>query len=240
MGKISKEEKKRYQIVSRILGVLMRIANVCCWIGTGCVLLVAIAASIIAPSVKIDAENKEISLFGNTASYTIDGQEFDYGDEDGRITIKDNTVTITDKDAEVISVKLSEDSLKELEAFVEKDAPKILAVLPFVLVMTVVLLGVYALALGHGASVLKNIAKEDTPFIKDNIERIEKTFKYLLVGFILTFAINFTTAVASGFRTNIGGETVTITSVLGVYVLVYIFKAGYQLSDVKVEKEDKK
>ena len=233
MGKISKEEKKRYQIVSRILGILMRIANVCCWVGVGGVVAAAIAMSIIAPNVQIDASSKEISLFGKSASYTINGQDFDYGDEDGRITIKDNVVTITSNDAEFVSVKLSEDSLKELEKVVENDVPRILAVTPFVLMMTAVLLGAYALALGHGANVFKNIANEDTPFVKDNVERVEKTFKYLIIGFILTFAINLTMAIATGFKTNIGGETISITSVLGFYVLVYIFKAGYQLSDGK-------
>ncbi len=240
MAKISKEEKKRYQVVSRILGVLMRIANVCCWIGVGGVVIGAVATSIIAPNIKIDSTNKEISLFDKTASYTINGQDFEYGDEDGRITIKDNVVTIADSNTEFVSMKLSDESINEIEKFIENDMPRILAVIPFVLMMTAVLLGAYALALGHGANVFKNIAKEDTPFVKDNVERVEKTFKYLIIGFILTFAINLTMAIATGFRTNIGGETISITSVLGFYVLVYIFKAGYQLSDNKTEKTEKK
>ena len=38
MGEMLKEEhKKNYKVVSRILGILMRIANVCCWIGVGLV-----------------------------------------------------------------------------------------------------------------------------------------------------------------------------------------------------------
>ena len=236
MAKISKEEKKRYQIVSRILGILMRIANVCCWIGVGGVVIGAIITSIIVPNIKIDSTNKEISLFDKTASYTINGQDFEYGDEDGRITIKDNVVTIANSNTEFVSVKLSDESLKELENVIENDVPKILAVTPFVLMMTAVLLGAYALALGHGASVFKNIAEKDTPFIKDNIERTERSFKYLIVGLILTFAINLTMAIATGFKTNVGSETVSITSILGMYVLIYIFKAGYQLSDKKDEK----
>lgn len=241
MGKISKEEKKRYQVVSRILGVLMRIANVCCWIGVGGVVIGAIAVSIIAPNIKINADTKEISLFDKTASYTIDGQDFEYGDEEGRITIKNNTISVFDgSENEIINVKLTDETIKDIEKVIENDVPRILAVTPFVLMMTAVLLGAYALALGHGASVFKNIAKEDTPFIKDNIERAEKSFRYLIVGFILTFAIDLTMAVASGFKSNVGAETVSITSILGLYVLIYIFKAGYQLSDGKAEKAEKK
>jgi len=231
MSKISKEEKKRYQVVSRILGVLMRIANVCCWVGVGCTVIAAIAASIIAPNINIDSTNKEITLFDKTSSYTIKDKDFDYGDEEGRVAIKDNVVTISSKDSDVLSVKLSDNSITEIEKFIENDVPNLLKVLPFVLMLTAVLLGAYALALGHGASVFKNIAKEDTPFTKDNIERTEKSFKYMIAALILTFVIDIIMVAASGFKANIGFETTSITGILAIYVTIYIFKAGYQLED---------
>lgn len=233
MSKLSKEEKKRYQIVSRILGIFMRIANVCCWIGVGGVVVAALLASVLVPNIKIDSANKEISLFDKTSSYTIKGQEFELGGEDGGVTIKDNVVTISGKDSDVVSVKLSDNSLNEIEKVIENDVPRILNVLPFVLVLTAVLLGVYALALGHGASVFRNIAKEETPFIKENIERTEKSFRYMFAAFILTFVIDLIMAVATGFKSNIGMETASITGLLTIYVSIYILKAGYQLGDKK-------
>ena len=234
MAKISKEEKKRYKIVARILGILVRIANICTWIGVGAVVAATVAVSIIAPNVKIDSTNKEISLFGNTATYALGDQAFEYTNDEGDyVSLQDGILTMSNKEIEFISIKVSEDGFTGLEKFVEEDAPRILAFLPFVLAMVAVCLGCYALALGHGASVLKNIAKEDTPFVKNNIERVEKAFKYLIAGFILIFVADLTVAIVSGFRTNVGAETTSITGILGTYVLIYIFKAGYQLEDGK-------
>ena len=86
--------------------------------------MIAAFASIIAPNIKIDSTNKEITFFDKTSSYTIKDKDFDYGDEEGRVTIKDNVVTISSKDSDVLSVKLSDNSITEIEKFIENDVPK--------------------------------------------------------------------------------------------------------------------
>ncbi|MBP5675256.1 hypothetical protein J6W91_02910 [Candidatus Saccharibacteria bacterium] len=240
MGKLTKEERKNYQIVSRILGVLLRIGSVFCWIGVVGVVIAAIASAVVAPNVKVDKDSKEITLFDKTSSYTIKDKSLEFGDdENGRVIIKDNTISVVDKGSDVLSVKISDKSLEEIEKFIENDMMKLLAVLPFVLVLVAVLVALYAITLGHGARILKNIANDETPFAKDNIDRTEKAFKYMLAGIVLAFAVDMILTFASGLKASFNLEMTSITTVLGLYVLVYIFKAGYHLSDGKAEKAEK-
>ena len=239
MSKLSKDEKRRYQIVSRIMGILMRIGNVCCWIGVVGVIMSAIAAAVIAPNIKIDSTNKEITLFDKTSSYTIKDRDFEFGDDESRVTVKNNTVTVSENGKEVVSVKLSDGSLNEIEKFIETDAPKILAVLPYVLFLTAIFVALMALTLGHGARVFKNIAKQDTPFTEENIERTEKSFKYMLASLVLAFVINFIMSLTTNFASTSSALGTSISGVLMLYVAIYILKAGYENVDKKAEKKEK-
>lgn len=236
--KLKSDEAKNYKIVSRILGIIVRIGNVCCWIGVVGVAFAAIATAIIAPNVKIDSVKKEITLFNQTSSYTIKDKDLEIvGDENDKVIIKDNTVSVINDDAEVLSIKLSNESLTQIEEFVEDDAMKILAVLPYTLAFAAVALSLIALALGHVAKVLKNVAVKKTPFEKDNATRLEKAAKYLLISFCITLACNLVMSIVSGGKAiNVNGGS--ISAILGLYVLVYVFKYGVSVEDKKEEKKD--
>jgi hypothetical protein len=93
--KLKTEDAKKYQIVSRILGILMRIGNVCCWIGAVAVACTAIACSIIVPNIKIDRDAKEISAFDKSYSYDFREKEIEIGEGDEKIVIKDNEINIS-------------------------------------------------------------------------------------------------------------------------------------------------
>ena len=112
---------------------------------------------------------------------------------------------------------------------------KVIAALPFVLTMAVVAIIFVALALGHCASVLKNIATKDTPFIEDNVERTEKAAKYLLISFAITLVANLTMSLITNFS-NSSFNFSSITTILGLYVAVYVFKSGIALGTKKAEK----
>ncbi len=236
--KLKSDEAKNYKIVSRILGIIVRIGNVGCWIGVVGVAFAAIAAAIIAPNVKIDSVKKEITLFNQTPSYTIKDKDLEIvGDENDKVIIKDNTVSIINDDAEVLSIKLSNESLTQFEEFVEDDAMKTLAVLPYTLAFAAVALSLIALALGHVAKVLKNVAVKKTPFEKDNATRLEKAAKYLLISFCIMLACNLVMSIVSGGKAiNINGGSISV--ILGLYVLVYVFKYGASVEDKKEEKKD--
>ncbi|MBP5512257.1 hypothetical protein J6X90_02635, partial [Candidatus Saccharibacteria bacterium] len=160
--KLKSEDAKNYKIVSRVLGVLMRISSICCWVGVVCVAIVAIATAIVAPNIKVDSANKEITLFNQTSSYTIKDKDLEIvsDDEKARIVIKDNTISAVENGTEVFSIKISNESLTQMEEFIEEDAVRILAVLPYTLALAAVSLSLVALALGHVAKVLKTIANK--------------------------------------------------------------------------------
>ena len=240
MSKISKEEKKKYQIVSKILWVLTRIGNICCWIGVGAVALATLATAIIAPNFKVNADTKEVTLFDNTASYTIRDKDVVFGEEDkDYVTIKDNVLTVKNEGTEVISMKISNETIDEVEKFIEEKAPNVAVALPFALAGVTALLIYTALILGHGAVIFKNIATKKTPFVKDNITRSEKAFKYMIFTLILAFVVDLIMTLASGLNASMSFEVTSISGILGTYVMIYIFKAGYQLEEAKEKAEDK-
>ena len=240
MSKLKTEEKRKYQIVSRILGVLTRIGSVFCWIGAIAVLVGVAVTATLAANVKIDREKKEISVFDQAVNYEIRNKDFEFSDKDLKIVVKDNIITATKKDNEIASVKISNMSIDNIESFIENDLARIIAVLPYILTMVAVLLGLYAMSLGHGASVFKNIAKEETPFIKDNIVRTEKAFKYLVISLILSFIINLACTLTTKIESNnITFSVTSISGILSTFVLIYIFKSGYKGDDKKAEKEEK-
>ena len=236
--KLKTEDAKKYQIVSRILGILMRIGNVCCWIGAVAVACTAIACSVIVPNIKIDRDAKEISAFDKSYSYDFREKEIEIGEGDEKIVIKDNEIKLGENGS-VFSVKFSDDSIKEIEKFIENDAMRILAALPYVLVLATASIVFTALALGHGASVLKNIATKKTPFIDENVTRLEKLAKYLIISYVITFACNFAmTLIADGKSVNLSASG-SISVILGVYVAIYVLKSGIA-NETKKEKIEKK
>lgn len=236
MKKITKEEKKRYQTASKVLGILMRIANVGCWIGVGGVIAGAIVMAVVAPNVKIDAGNKKIAVFDKTVSYDFKSEDFEYGDDDNHVKFKGSSVVVSDGDKELLSFNLSEDNLKAIEKYIENDLSKDFMVTPIILALVAVLVGVYAVIFGHAANLLKNIAKTDTPFSEENVMHVETAFKFTVIGIILSFAINLLVIATIGFGSNVGVEMSSISVALALYVLSYIFKAGNQLNSEAAKK----
>lgn len=232
--KLKEEDAKKYKIVARILGIFTRIGSVFCWIGMVAVVAVTILMAVIAPNLKIDRSAKEIELFGNKGSYTIRDKEYNYSENDEIFAIKDNEIKFS-KGETAISVKLSESDIEKIEGFVENDAMKVVAALPFVLAMAAVAIAFTALALGHCASVLKNIATKETPFIEENVTRSEKAAKYLLISFAITLVADLTMSLITNYsRTSFTASS--ITTILGLYVAVYVFKSGIALGVKKTEK----
>lgn len=232
--KLKEEDAKKYKVISRILGIFMRIANVCCWIGVGALALTTIATAIIAPNVKIDREAKEISLFDKNVNYDFKDKEIELGEGKEKVVIRNNEI-IVGEDGSVVSVKLSDNSIEEIERFIENDAMRFIAAFPYVIALATVAVVFSALALGHGASVFKNIAIKDTPFIKENVERCEKAAKYLIISVVITFIANFAMSLMTG-ASSTNFATGSITGILGIYVVIYVLKSGLALGTKKSDK----
>ena len=239
MSKLSQEDKKKYQTVSRVVGIIMRIGNIGCWIGVVGLIIGTIALAVIAPNIKVDKDAKEISLFDKTSSYTIKDKDLVIGDGKDEIIIKDNEIRLNGDDGAAVSVKLTDGNIEEIEKFIENDLVKIIAVIPYIMALGAVALVFAALALGHGAHVFKNIGKEETPFTEENVERSEKSVKYLLIILVISCLIDMIMAVvitngkASGSLTGS-----SVGSILTLYVAIYVLKSGLE-AKTPAKKEDK-
>lgn len=237
MSEITKEEKKRYQVVSRIISVVLRVANVLCWIGAGALVVCTVCMAAIAPNISINKDKKEISFFDDTTSYTIKDKEFEVGDKGERVTLKDNRLSIYNNDSEVFALTITEDAIAELDKLVEEELPKIINALPISMLFVSIVTVATALILGHGSRVFKNIATKKTPFIKDNITRISKAFKYSIASAVAATLANLVFAIIVGTTHNYIIEISAIVEVLILYVAIYIFRAGYQIEGIKQDEE---
>ena len=213
MGKLKTEDKKRYQLVSRITGIIFRIGNICAWIGVvGCLMGAGVVA-MIAPNIEVNSETKTIKIFDEEQSYKIEN----------------NTVEL----GEGATITLGNEAIDFINKFLEEDLGKILNIATVSLFVLTILIALIALELGHGARIFKNIAEEDTPFTEENTERIDKVFKLMLAGVILAFALDMFVMIVSGGSFNFGIEGTSITGLLCIYILSYVFKSGLENQPVK-------
>lgn len=229
--KLKEEDAKKYKIVSRILGILMRIANVCCWIGVVALAFTTIAVAVIAPNIKIDRDVKEITLFDQKINYDFKDKEITVGEGDSKVVIKNNEITVGENNS-VVNIKLSDSDIAQIEKIIENDAMKIIAVLPYVLVLATISVAFSALALGHGAKVFKNIATEGSPFTTENIERSEKAVKYLIIVLAISLISGLIMSIVSGLNYS-SVASGSITTILALYVVIYILKSGISLDNKK-------
>jgi hypothetical protein len=239
MSEITKEEKQRYQVVSKIVSVVLRVGNVLCWIGAGALVLVTLLAAVLAPNVSVDKDKKEISFFDEKSSYTIKDKEFEAGDDNGRIIFKDNRLAIYNKDeTEILSFNITDGTIEEFNKLVEEELPKFISALPFTLFFATIVVIFTAMILGHGSRIFKNIATKKTPFVKDNITRADKAFKYSIVSAVAATIANIVFTVMVGATTNYIISVSAIVEILVLYVVIYIFRAGYQMEGIKKDEEE--
>lgn len=237
MGEMLKEEhKKNYKVVSRIVGILMRIANVCCWIGVVALFSMSAAFAVISPNLKVNSDKKEITFFDKTINYDLKNQDFESSEGDSKIIIRDQTIEFS-QDGSVFTAKLSESDIEKIEKFLESDLTKVFAVLPYVFAIAAISLIFTALMLGHGARVFKNIAKEKTPFTEENITRAEKAAKYLIISWVILIVANIIMGIAMGGTGTQIFQTGSIVSIFIVYVAVYVLKYGYDIESKKASKK---
>lgn len=227
----------KYQKVSRIIGILMRIANVFCWIGVVGMAIGTVATAIIAPNVKIDSDAKEIKIFDKTSSYTLNGKDLEVGEGDEKVIIRNNEIKVGGENGSVVSVKLTDGDVEKLEEFVEKDLSGIIAAAPYALALATVATVFATLALGHGARVFKNIATEESPFTEENVERSEKSFKYLFIAVVIEFFVGMIVSAVTKGNTTVAIGT-SIGTLLTLYVSIYILKSGLENKPSKKKSKE--
>lgn len=214
--KLTDKDKKDYKLTSKIIGILARIGNVFCWISAVLLLVCAGIVGVIAPNFSVNEKEKTITIFDQKKSYKIEKNEFSFGDGEDKFTIS-----------------LSDKTISEIEHFIEKDASRIITAAPFLLLGLAASIVILAFVLSNVAHIFKNIAKEDTPFTEENINRTEKIEKMLIAILLISTAIDIAFNIITKGRININSGITSIFTVLVVYVAAYILKSGYALENKK-------
>ena len=213
MSELTEEKIKKYKSVSRVAGIMSRVGSVFAWIGmVGCI-IGAVALTVITPNLKVNSEDKTISFFDMAKSYKIENNTVELGDD--------------------IKINLGDKEIDLINDFLEKDLNKYMIMATISLYVFAVLAALGALEAGHGASIFKNIADKETPFIEDNIERTHKIVKLMIAGIIISFVLNEYISIVTGNSFNVSSIFSSMITVFGAYTLEYVFKSG-------LEKQEKK
>ena len=204
------KEKKYYKIITKILYVLSRILRV----------VVAIAAiSMVVVTILFFINFNELTV--NDDRFTIFDEEFIY-ENDG------STVWITSVETNQSFYMTTENNM-----FAVSNANNLLlsGKLLFIYGIIILLFG-YAM-IYHISNLLKNLSKENTPFVKDNVICIKKLISTYVVANIISVIYLFTTSIVLDSSM----EFVTVLDILTytaiMLVVYYIFKYGYNLENKK-------
>ena len=217
--KSADQDSGRAKLSSRILGIFARIANVFMWISAVVMALSAVACAVILPHIQIDPTAKTVRIWESEPfSYEIVEDEFSIGD--------------STYGGQSLNIHLSEYDKKTIYDLIEKGAMPFLWGIVAMLAGGTILVALFAIVLGHAAKILKNVADSATPFTKTNIEYLAKIFKVLCAILIVDLIFNFCFMLIFGLTT-LSVNLVSLGSILGVYVLLYVFRQGYALEQGK-------
>ena len=207
--------QKFYQVLAGIVSVLFKIARVCVWVGVSMVILVTGIVSVMAANIRIDADKEEVSLFGVTKNYT---------------EIKDEKIEFDD-DWEVNLPFLKD---KDLKTFFEKDLKWTLWWSVIIMALGIVVLAFVIEFLSQGAKLFGNIAKKDSPFIKENVSLSGNLLKWyiaiLIAGYIVTGI-----AMTAFPKAEIHYPYASLSTLFIMCLGIYLFRYGYNLEAGKKE-----
>ena len=222
---VNDKKLKSLKSLSKVIYVLAIIGRIVTIIGAVFATLGMAIAIICLSTINIKAnDGLEISFGDNTVKIA----EFNENIGDGnKITITANGEKVDIDDKDVIEV------IKLADKYVNEDTKeKLIGFLVVTMIFTLVILILSAILLNKVEILFKNIAKKDTPFIKDNSGIIRKIGYYMI-------AITIISAMESGLSGVLLGATgisktgvgFSLMAILIIFAAARVFDYGYDLEE---------
>ena len=203
-------QQKTIKTLSKILEVFAIIGRVCAWIGLVCVILVGILTPILFKDI------------------TINKEEISYKSEKIEVREENDEIALYYKDS-----KLADFDGVEKEAIMkvlnEYSAKRVAIIIETALISSVIVIIITLVMLKYATKLFRNIHDKETPFIEENTTLLKKIGKTQIVLLVVTIICSIVLAIAIGQDTNVDFNVVSISTILGVYLLAYIFEYGTKL-----------
>ena len=176
---------------------------------------------------------------------TNDGIEIGFGDNVVKISnieenLNNDTLTITANGEKVdIDDKEAIDAIRLAGKYInEENKEKLIGFLAVTMIFTLVILILSAILLKKVEKLFKNISKESTPFIKENVEHIRKCAYYMIAITIISAMESGLANALLGGTTSISGTSIgfSLITILIIFAAARVFDYGCKLEEKNEEK----
>ena len=220
---IEKKDQKRLKGISKFFYIIAKALKVFAIIGIVGVAIAMLVIPVLTANVK--TEKKEdasvLKIFDNDIYYRRGEKSFEIFklDDDGNESEKTEITTQGDID-----------NLNELFDYLEKnDLAKVTVYAEIILALVVAALVIEIMVLNKVYKFFKNIYNEKTPFIKENIELLQKVAKLSIIELCIGIVMSMVSAIM--INSSFSMSLTNIMEILLIFVLIYIFKYGYNMQN---------
>ena len=208
---LEKKDQKAYRVLSRIISVMAKILRVCAMI------LVPI---IFVMMIIIPIAFKNVEVNGNIIKFN-----------DARFILSDDYITANIGDKSY----LLSDGIKNMNQIVkflnDNSISKIVTSILLVLASIIVTLVISIYLLLYIERLFDNFYRKKTPFEEENAKYIRNIAKLMIISVITSVIFNVIISIVCRDVVNAGVKTYSITIILGLYVLYYIFKYAINMQN---------
>ena len=212
--KFKEEKQKKVKTLSKIIEVVSKIGEICCYVGIALVGLLMIAMPVVLSNIEVK-DNQIIVAKENV---------FKLEEKNGKLIIKVGEAIIADE-SDPVTVAQIKDALEK-----NKDHKLLnIGYTEVCLASVIATMVIAAFFLRHLQKLAKNINQGDTPFTLENVEHIKK-MAYFMIALIIVPAIS-SGLVEGLFRSevNVDISAFNVMEILFMFVLAYIFEYGYEI-----------
>ena len=212
--KFKEEKQKKVKTLSKIIEVVSKIGEICCYVGIALVGLLMIAMPVVLSNIEVK-DNQIIVAKENV---------FKLEEKNGKLIIKVGEAIIADE-SDPVTVAQIKDALEK-----NKDHKLLnIGYMEVCLASVIATMIIAVFFLRHLQKLAKNINQGDTPFTLENVEHIKK-MAYFMIALIIVPAIS-SGLVEGLFRSevNVDISAFNVMEILLMFVLAYIFEYGYEI-----------
>jgi len=212
--KFKEEKQKKVKTLSKIIEVVSKIGEICCYVGIALVGLLMIAMPVVLSNIEVK-DNQIIVAKENV---------FKLEEKNGKLIIKVGEAIIADESDPVIVAQIK-DALEK-----NKDHKLLnIGYMEVCLASVIATMIIAVFFLRHLQKLAKNINQGDTPFTLENVEHIKK-MAYFMIALIIVPAIS--SGLVEGLfhsEVNVEISAFNVMEILFMFVLAYIFEYGYEI-----------
>ena len=217
---LAPEKQGKLKKASKFVYIMTKIARIFVIIGIVCLFLAMIFIPICTSNIKVE-EGYEAKAF------EIFGHRIEYSRTDSKIILIDPD---DPNENQEITAETDVASLNDVFDFIENnDLTKLTVYSEIVMCMAVGLLVITAMILKRVYLFFKNINREKTPFILENIELLRSIMKLLIVSVVVSLVFNFVASLLMESAISIHIDLTGIVEIVMVYVVILIFEYGNKL-----------